>query len=397
MKFYKKIILISSIFLILICLLSIKNMRIYASTDNYYNILGFQTGEIDEKQSKQFSFQVPVESKITIKFIGWYGSEDLDEAEVTYGDVNIQIINSNKEVVFEDSKSIIYEDVNISTNLSKGNYILKFTENGYLGSFEYDFCVEGRPTVNVKANSIKLNKTKLNLKKEQKTYLMENISPYYTTSNVKWYSSNKKVVTVNSYGEIKAKNLGTAKITAKIDGKSTTCKITVDKANTQKLVKKKSSSFKKLVKYISGYKKAKWSSSNKKIATVTKNGKVTAKKNGKCNIICKIGKKKYTIPVKVENPVSITPDGIDEEAIYNDAWVKVTNKSNKDITYMTLQIYQYNNKGSKLKSPYSSYYINETIKANSNDSYSFWVNDDTKKIKVKIIKVWFSDGSTWKP
>ena len=41
--------------------------------------------------------------------------------------------------------------------------------------------------------------------------------------------------------------------------------------------------------------------------------------------------------------------------------------------------------------------INETIKANSNDSYSFWVNDDTKKIKVKIIKVWFSDGSTWKP
>lgn len=395
MKFYKKIVLVSLIFLILICVLSIKNTTVYAS-NNDYNILGIQTGDIEENESKQYSFYVPIESEITIEFIGENDSEDLDEVDGTFGDVNIQIINSNKEVIFEDFRSILYDDTYIYTKLSKGNYILKLTGNCSYG-FEYEFDVVGRPTVNVKANSIKLNKTKLNLKKEQKTYLIENISPYYTTSNVKWYSSNKKIVIVNSYGEIKAKNLGTAKITAKIDGKSATCKITVDKANTQKLVKKKSSSFKKFVKYISGYKKAKWSSSNKKIATVTKNGKVTAKKNGKCNIICKIGKKKYTIPVKVENPVSISPDGIDEEAIYNDAWVKVTNKSNKDITYMTLQIYQYNNKGSKLKSPYSSYYINETIKANSNNSYSFWVNDDTKKIKVKIIKVWFSDGSTWKP
>ena len=389
MKFYKRIFLVSFILIILISFLSIKNATVYAST-NYYNILNTQKGEIEESESKQFSFQVPIESEIIIKFIG------IEDFQGTYGDCTIQIFNSNNEIVFEDSKSIHFYGIDVSTILSKGNYILKLTGNGYFG-FEYNFYMIGKPTVNVKAQSIKLNKTKLTLKKDQKKYLIKTVSPYYATNGAKWTSSNKKIVTVDNQGQLVAKNLGTAKITVKIDGKTAICEITVDKVDTKKLINKKSSSFQKIVKYISGYKKAKWSTSNKKIATVTKNGKVTAKKNGKCNIICKIGKKKYTIPVKVVSPVSVKPEGVVEAAIYNDAWVNVTNNSSKDITYMTLQIYQYNNKGSKLKSPYKSYYINETIKAGKSDSYYFWVNNDTKKIKVKIVKVWFRDGSTWKP
>ena len=46
--------------------------------------------------------------------------------------------------------------------------------------------------------------------------------------------------------------------------------------------------------------KVKWSSSSKKIATVDKNGKVTAKKKGKATITAKIGKKKYTCKLTVE-------------------------------------------------------------------------------------------------
>ena len=395
MKFYKKLILVSAIFTILISVLYIKNTTLYASTNNY-NILDIQTGEIGAQESKQFSMQVPIESEIIIKFIGWYDSEDLEKEEATYGDAKIQIINSNNEIVYENFQSIRYDDVNISTNLSKGNYILKFIESDNY-HFEYDFYVIGRPTVDVKAESIKLNKTKLDMKKGQRQYLVETVSPYYATSSVTWNSSNKKIATVNNEGQVVAKNLGSAKIKAEIDGKTVNCQITVNKTDRQKLICKKSKSFSKLVKYIPGYKNAKWSSSKKSIATVSKTGKVSAKKNGKCNIICKIGKKKYTIPIKVVTLVTAKPDGVEEKAIYNDAWVKVTNNSNKDITYMTLQIYQYNNKGSKLKSPYSYYYINDTTKANNYDSYSFWVNDDTKKIKVKILKVWFSDGSTWKP
>ena len=47
-------------------------------------------------------------------------------------------------------------------------------------------------------------------------------------------------------------------------------------------------------------KKVKWKSTNKKVATVTKKGKVKAKKAGKTTIIAKIGKKKYKCKVTVK-------------------------------------------------------------------------------------------------
>ena len=46
-------------------------------------------------------------------------------------------------------------------------------------------------------------------------------------------------------------------------------------------------------------KKVKWSSNKKTIATVTRKGKVTAKKPGTAVITAKIGKKKYKCKVKV--------------------------------------------------------------------------------------------------
>lgn len=51
-------------------------------------------------------------------------------------------------------------------------------------------------------------------------------------------------------------------------------------------------------------KKAKWSSSKKSVATVSKKGKVAAKKAGKATIIAKIGKKKYKCIVTVKNPTT---------------------------------------------------------------------------------------------
>lgn len=49
-------------------------------------------------------------------------------------------------------------------------------------------------------------------------------------------------------------------------------------------------------------KKARWTSSNKSVATVTQKGKVSAKKKGTTAITAKIGKKKYTCKVTVESP-----------------------------------------------------------------------------------------------
>ena len=52
---------------------------------------------------------------------------------------------------------------------------------------------------------------------------------------------------------------------------------------------------------------AKFTSSNKKIATVTKKGKVTAKRPGACKIVVKVGKSKKRVPVTV-TPPNITID-----------------------------------------------------------------------------------------
>lgn len=50
-----------------------------------------------------------------------------------------------------------------------------------------------------------------------------------TKKKAKWKSSNKSVVTVSKKGRLKAKDYGTAVITAKVKGKKLTCKVTVER------------------------------------------------------------------------------------------------------------------------------------------------------------------------
>lgn len=86
-------------------------------------------------------------------------------------------------------------------------------------------------TVNkVKVKTVKLNKTKLTLKRNKKAKLAATINPTNVTDKrVKWTSSKPKIVSVDQNGNIVAKKKGTATITAiTLDGnKKATCKVTV--------------------------------------------------------------------------------------------------------------------------------------------------------------------------
>ena len=54
-------------------------------------------------------------------------------------------------------------------------------------------------------------------------------------------------------------------------------------------------------------KKVKWSTNNKKVATVTQKGKVTGKKVGTAKIVARVGKKKYVCKVQVVKTVNDIP------------------------------------------------------------------------------------------
>lgn len=80
---------------------------------------------------------------------------------------------------------------------------------------------------------------------------------------------------------------------AKLNKKKVTLTITNSKKNPKTTLKVKGVSKK-------AAKKSKWSTSNKKVATVKK-GKVTAKKAGRATITCKVKGKKYTCRVTVKD------------------------------------------------------------------------------------------------
>ena len=136
-----------------------------------------------------------------------------------------------------------------------------------------------------------------------------------------WKSSNKKVVSVGRNGKIKGLKAGkTATITVQLQsGLKKSFKVKVQKKNvatkslkvvnvsTGKKVSSKVSLKRKqtlklaaTVSPITSKEKVKYSSSNKKVASVSAKGVIKAKKKGKATITVKSGKKTYKIKVTVK-------------------------------------------------------------------------------------------------
>ena len=165
-----------------------------------------------------------------------------------------------------------------------------------------------RPTISTNATSLKLKK-KQTTKKFTVTGLAKGD---YITS---WTSSNKKIVTVtgNQNGTCKIKagsKTGKATITIKLaSGLTKRIKVTVQKKavtcskiknvpKTINLKKKQTYQLKPMIEPITCTDKAKYKSSNKKIAKVT-SGKITAVKKGKTKVTVVVGKKKFVCTVNI--------------------------------------------------------------------------------------------------
>lgn len=121
-----------------------------------------------------------------------------------------------------------------------------------------------------------------------------------TKKKVKWSSNKKKIVKVTKNGEIKGIKAGKAIITAKVGEKKYTCKATVKKVQMNKKNTELTVGEQIKLKILGNKKTVKWYSDNKSIATVNKDGLVTAKKEGITIVNAKISKRLYCCVVVVK-------------------------------------------------------------------------------------------------
>lgn len=171
----------------------------------------------------------------------------------------------------------------------------------------------------IKAKNIKKTKKSKKIKTAtvgKSVQLKVKLSPANATEKPVWTSSKPKVATVSQDGKVIPKKKGKTKITARIaNGKKVTWKIKVKELKAKKIsLKKKVTLYegetlklKAKLKPKGSTAKIKWKSSKKKVASVSKNGTVTARKKGKAVITAQLpnGKKaKCKVTVKKAVPQS---------------------------------------------------------------------------------------------
>ena len=171
---------------------------------------------------------------------------------------------------------------------------------------------ESAEVAKLKAN-VTLSATSLPLQVKQSASLSKLIKSMTTGDKlVSCSSSNKKVATVSKVGKVTGKEAGTAKITMKFaSGLSKTVTVKVQKAKVAAtkisnlpvsvtLKVKKTYRLSPVITPMTTKEKATYKTANKKIATVSKNGTITAKKAGKTTITVQVGKKTKKVKVTVK-------------------------------------------------------------------------------------------------
>ena len=276
-------------------------------------------------------------------FAGWFTDKDCTTAydfnsKVT-GDITLYAKwNINSCTVSFDSNggsSVAAQSVNYNTSASKPadpsrkgyTFAGWFTGKDCKTAYDFNSNVTGDITLYAKWNKIpdqsfntptkykvSLNASSIPLQKGKSTTAVK-ATLTKGDSIAKWKSSNKKIATVDKKGKITAKKTGTATITVKTKkgatasvkvkvqkGKVTTKKLTITNVTDKKLTLKKGKTFKikTSVTPITSPDKISYASSNKKIVTIDKKGKLKAVKKGTATITVKSGKKTVKFKVNVK-------------------------------------------------------------------------------------------------
>ena len=160
---------------------------------------------------------------------------------------------------------------------------------------------------------LKLNASTVPLQVKQSTAGLKITQIAAGDSVVSWKSSNPKVVKVNNKGKLTAqKKTGKAIITVTLRSgisKKVTVKVQKQKVKTSKITglkktlslkKGKKQTLKPVITPFTSKDKIKYTSSNKKVVSVTSKGVIKAMKPGKAKITIRAGSKKYVITVTVK-------------------------------------------------------------------------------------------------
>ncbi len=226
------------------------------------------------------------------------------------GDMPYQVTSSDESILKVslvqgdyDSRSARYHYKITYTGVSRGKVTVTENCHPYYG---HDGITKREVTVFAPVENITLDRTKATLtrKATDKNPILKltaAVSPSSADNlSVEWSSNDSSVASVSADGEVTAHKKGKAVITCQaVDGSGVTaeCKIIVEDLQVSKIVlsakkatiktgKKLQLKVKKIKPLAALNQKVKWTTSNKKVAVVNKNGLVTAKGPGKCVITC---------------------------------------------------------------------------------------------------------------
>lgn len=124
-----------------------------------------------------------------------------------------------------------------------------------------------------------------------------------TSDKVTWSSNNTSVATVSSNGKVTAKAAGQAVITAAVNGREKTSIVSVLQMLPTAITLEKGDTTTLSVSGTSD--KITWSSSNSLVASVSMNGKVTAKAVGTATITAYVSGKRFSTVITVKQPIRL--------------------------------------------------------------------------------------------